>query len=144
MSGDKRKICPEIERCAVLIGQSVPSISLASAHGSWVQVCTTAKNTSLGATDQARQTLRSIEELLVELGSDKQQLLAVKVWIRDMADYPEIVQAWNEWIDARVAPVWSCRRADMAKAEILVEIRVDAARNSRHKPPESSLQRDRP
>lgn len=134
MSEGNLRICAEIERAAVLTGQSVPTISLATAHGNWVQVCTTANDSSLGALDQARQTLRSIEALLLELGSDKQQLLAVKVWIRDMADYPKIVQAWNEWIAASAAPAWSCRRADMAKAEILVEIRVDAARNSDYGP----------
>lgn len=117
-----------IEHSAILHGPSVPSISLATAHRAWVQVCTTATDIEAGAKVQTRETLEKLDRMLRDHGSDRRSIVCAKVWVRDMNDYHDVVAAWNEWIDPVCAPTWSCRQASMARPEIRVEIRLDAVR----------------
>lgn len=117
-----------VERARVLQGGSVPSISLCTAVFHWVQACTTAAHADRGAYGQAAEILSSIDTMLRELRSDRTRICSATIWIKRRNDYAQVVRAWNEWVPTGCAPVVSYRTADMARDELLVEIRVDAVR----------------
>lgn len=104
------------------------SISLGTAHRDWVSVCTVPSDSGVGIEGQAAQVLAALDGLLAEAGTDKSRLLTATVWLRQMSDYPGLVAVWNRWVDPANPPVFTCCRADMARPEILVEIKLTAAR----------------
>lgn len=105
-----------------------PRMSLGLAHGSWVTVCAVAPSRAPDVAHQTREVLELLEAYLTEMGSSKAQLLTATVWLKDMADYAAMNAEWNAWVDEDNPPVRSCVRADMARPEMLVEIRLTAAR----------------
>ncbi len=117
-----------IDRYGPVKGPGRPTMSLGIAHGDWISICTTARNRPANAEDQTRQIFAAFDGYLAEAGTDKSKLLTAQVWLRDMADYDAMNAAWNDWIDPANPPTRSCMRADMARPDTLVEIRITAVR----------------
>ena len=115
------------ERYGVIATERL-SISLGTAHRGWVSVCTVPSDTAAGIEGQVAQVLAALDGLLAEAGTDKSRLLTATIWLRRMADYPGMVAAWNRWVDPANPPALTCCRADMARPDILVEIKLTAAR----------------
>lgn len=79
---------------------------------------------------QTRDTLASIERLLVEAGSDKSRILSATVYLKDIAnDYAGLNAEWDTWLTPGTAPARACVEAKMYAPEVLVEISVVAAVN---------------
>jgi len=77
---------------------------------------------------QTRQTLASIERLLIEAGSDKSRLLSVTVYLKNMAeDYAAFNALWDAWLVPGTAPARACVQAPMYSPKVLVELSVIAA-----------------
>jgi len=75
---------------------------------------------------QTRDILDKIEALLAEAGSNKQQLLSVTIYLRDMKDFAAMNEVWDSWVEAGHAPARACVEARLARAELLVEMSVTA------------------
>ena len=116
-----------IERYGIIATERL-SISLGTAHRSWVSVCTVPSDSSAGIEGQVAQVLAALDGLLAEAGTDRSRLLTATIWLRRMSDYPAAIAVWNGWVDAANPPAFTCCRADMARPEILVEIKLTAAR----------------
>lgn len=77
---------------------------------------------------QTRETLTSIERLLVEAGSDKSRLLSATIHLRDIAaDYAGMNEVWDAWLAQGSAPARTTVQALMYAPEVRVEITVVAA-----------------
>ena len=77
---------------------------------------------------QTGQILDRIDEYLRDAGSDKRRLLSVVIWLADMSSYDEVNALWDKWVPAGNTPAGACVEAKLAQPELMVEMRVIAAR----------------
>jgi len=87
-----------------------------------------AKDSEQGIEGQTRTMLEKVESLLNDAQSSKQHILSATIYIKDMKDFLEMNSVWDCWIPEGHAPARACVQAQMARAELLVEISVIAAR----------------
>ena len=86
-----------------------------------------AGDVSTDVADQTRQVLDKIDGFLAKAGTDKSKLLMATVWLRDIADFAAMNQAWDSWVSPGHTPARACVESKLARPEIAVEIRVVAA-----------------
>ncbi len=97
-------------------------------HNETIYLCgQVANDRTAGIRVQTEQTLKKIEDLLAEAGSDNQHLLSVTIYLKDMSDFAEMNEVWDNWIAEGNAPARACVNAAMASPELLVEMSVVAA-----------------
>ncbi|MEJ6722029.1 MAG: RidA family protein [Ilumatobacter sp.] len=78
--------------------------------------------------DQTRSTLGRVDDLLIDAGSDREHLLSVTIYLRDIDnDFALMNEVWNAWVPTGHAPARACLEAHMARSKLLVEICVTAA-----------------
>ncbi len=106
-----------------------PRMSRCVVHGDRVFLAgLTAADTSQDVKGQTRQILERIDHYLQAAGTNKSNLLAANLWIKDMALFRDMNSVWNEWVDPQNPPARACVKADLARPEVLVEIMVTAAK----------------
>ncbi|WP_035061371.1 RidA family protein [Andreprevotia chitinilytica] len=88
------------------------------------QVAESLEKTTKG---QADEVLASIDHLLSEVGSDKQKLLSVTIYLADMADYDAMNEAWSAWVHPGQTPARATVEARLADPRYKVEMSVIAA-----------------
>jgi enamine deaminase RidA (YjgF/YER057c/UK114 family) len=76
---------------------------------------------------QVSEIFLSVERHLAELGSGKDRLLQVTIYLTDMANLAAFNAAWEAWIPQGCAPSRACIRADLASPGYLVELVLVAA-----------------
>ncbi len=86
-----------------------------------------AKDTSTDIADQTRTTLEKIDELLTSVGSCRNDILSVTIYVKTMDDFKGMNEVWDSWAPKGHAPARACVEASMARDEILVEMSVIAA-----------------
>ncbi|WP_372741007.1 RidA family protein [Neptunomonas sp.] len=97
-------------------------------HNNTVYLCgQVADDYNLNISEQTRQCLANIDALLTEVGSDRDQILTVTIYIRDMKDFDAMNIVWDTWVAESQKPARVCVEARMASPEILVEFSVIAA-----------------
>lgn len=81
-----------------------------------------------GATiqDQTAECLRRVDALLEQAGSSREHMLRATIWLADMSDFAGLNEVWNAWVPEGHAPARACGEAKLARAELKVEIIVDA------------------
>jgi len=104
-------------------------LSMAVAHAGVVylsgQVAIEARGRPVA--EQAREVLRRIDGLLAEAGGQRSRLLAVNLYLADLADLPEINAIWLEWLDGADPPCRTTVEARLASPDYLLEISATAA-----------------
>jgi enamine deaminase RidA (YjgF/YER057c/UK114 family) len=88
------------------------------------QVC---KDASKGIEEQTSSMLDKVDELLAQAGSDKEHILSATIYIKDMNDFSQMNDIWDNWIPEGFAPARACVQASMARDVLLVEISIIAA-----------------
>jgi enamine deaminase RidA (YjgF/YER057c/UK114 family) len=88
------------------------------------QVC---KDASKGIEEQTSSMLEKVDELLEQAGSDKEHILSATIYIKEMSDFSQMNEVWDNWIPEGYAPARACLEASMARDVLLVEISVIAA-----------------
>ncbi len=97
-------------------------------HNDTVYLCgQTAGNEEWDIAEQTRQCLKKIEDLLAKAGSEKNKILSVTIYIRDMKDFAAMNEVWDAWVADSEKPARACVEARMARDVILVEMSVVAA-----------------
>ena len=104
-----------------------PRMSHAVVHGNTVYLAGQVGEAGAPVAEQARQALASVERLLDEVGSGKDRMLQVIVWLADMADFAEMNAVWDAWIDVDHPPARATGEAKLATPEYKVEFIVTAA-----------------
>lgn len=83
---------------------------------------------SAGVEQQTRETLDNVERLLRQAGTDKQHILSVTIYLKDIeADFAGMNAIWDQWLPEGVAPARATVEAKLCEPEILVELSVVAA-----------------
>ena len=67
------------------------------------------------------------DALLTQAGSSREKMLRVTIWLADMSDFAGLNEVWNAWVPEGHAPARACGEAKLARAELKVEMIVDAA-----------------
>lgn len=76
---------------------------------------------------QLAQTFAAIDRALALAGSSRARLLAVTIYVKDLACMPQLNAAWDAWLPPGCAPGRTTVRADMVDPQCLVEMSVVAA-----------------
>jgi enamine deaminase RidA (YjgF/YER057c/UK114 family) len=85
-------------------------------------------NRKADCASQTREVLTKIDALLKEADSDNSRLLSAQIWLKDInRDFAAMNEAWSAWLPEGCAPARATIQADLASADVLVEIMVTAA-----------------
>lgn len=76
---------------------------------------------------QTQQIFAKADRFLKAADSDKGHLLAATIWLRDIADFGRMNEAWESWLTGCQPPARATVQAAMALPNILVEIQFTAA-----------------
>ena len=117
-----------IERYGLIDGPNRPRMCLGLAYDDWVTVCLVPPDTRSGAADQTVQILELFDQYLSAAGTDKRGIQLAQIWIACLDDFDAVKRQLDKWLVGEHQPAITCMRADMAKPEIAVEIRITAAR----------------
>jgi len=85
------------------------------------------KTVKQNAYEQTKEVLSLIDKLLAEIGSEKSKILTSQIFLADMADYAQLNQAWDEWVDSQNPPSRATVEAKLADSDWKVEIVIIAA-----------------
>lgn len=78
--------------------------------------------------EQTKQVLAKIETLLNKYNSDKEHILSVTIYLKDIIkDFTDMNSVWDCWIEEGFKPARACVEAKMARECLLVEMSVVAA-----------------
>lgn len=77
--------------------------------------------------EQTVELLTTIEKSLVSYGSDKEHIVSVTIYLRDIAQIEIFNEVWDNWLPLGSAPVRACVEAKLANPDYKVEIQLVAA-----------------
>lgn len=77
--------------------------------------------------EQTSQVLAAIDRLLAEVGSDKNRILSVTIYLASMEDYDAMNQVWSAWAPHGHTPARATIEARLADPRYKVEMSVIAA-----------------
>ena len=81
-------------------------------------------------TAQTQEVLSKIDALLAEAGSDKDHIVNATLYLQNIQrDFAAMNAVWSAWLPAGKAPTRTTLQAELARAEVLVEISVIAVRH---------------
>jgi enamine deaminase RidA (YjgF/YER057c/UK114 family) len=104
-------------------------LSDAVVHGSTIYLAgQVASDPSVDIKAQARDILAQIDRLLGELGSSKERLLTVTIYLADMSDFAAMNEVWDAWVPQGALPARATVEAKLARPEYRIEIQAIAAR----------------
>jgi len=108
--------------------QKGPRMSQAVVHAGTVYIAgKVARDGKAPLQEQTRDVLEQIEALLAEVGSSKSKLLAVNIYLPNIADFAAMNSVYDTWIDKDNPPVRACVEARLADPDLRVEITAIAA-----------------
>ena len=97
-------------------------------HAGTVYLCGQVADGGLsGITAQTENMLAKVDTLLQQAGSDRSRMLSATIYLRDMVDFPEMNEVWDNWVPEDCAPARACVESRLARPDLLVEITVVAA-----------------
>jgi enamine deaminase RidA (YjgF/YER057c/UK114 family) len=105
-----------------------PRMSQAVIHGDLVFLAGQVGEPGQSVADQARTALASVDRLLADAGSSRARILSATIWLADMADFAEMNEVWDAWVDPGNPPARATGEARLATSEYRFEVIVVAAR----------------
>ena len=81
-----------------------------------------ADNRKAGIEAQTREVLAKIDALLAEAGTGKAKLVAVNVFLPDIADFDAMNSVYDAWIDPENPAARACVEARLADPDLRVEM----------------------
>ena len=109
--------------------QPNPRLSAAVTFGELVFLSGQVPGDATDVGGQTAQVLEKIDALLAEAGSDKDHLLSATIYLKNIdQDFAAMNAVWSAWLSPGQAPSRTTLQAELARAQVLVEISVIAAR----------------
>jgi len=107
-----------------------PRMSMAVVHGNTVYVAgqVAQKTAGQSVTEQTKEILAIIDDLLAQAGTDKSKILMANIWLPDIATFQEMNAVWDAWVAPGNAPARATVEAKLAAPQYKVEIAVIAAK----------------
>ncbi|MBE9398075.1 RidA family protein [Pontibacterium sp. N1Y112] len=97
-------------------------------HNGTVYLCgQTASDPEWDTAEQTQRCLDKIDALLAEAGSERNKLLSITIYVRDMKDFAAMNAVYDAWVADCEKPARACVEARMARPDVLVEFTVIAA-----------------
>lgn len=97
-------------------------------HNGTIYLCgQTASDAAWDIKEQTQRCLDKVDALLAEAGSERNKILSVTIYVRDMKDFAGMNEVWDAWVADGEKPARACVEARMARPDILVELCVVAA-----------------
>lgn len=97
-------------------------------HNNTIYLCgQTSADDNKDVKEQTKVCLEKVEELLNNYGSDKQHILSVTIYLKEIALFADMNEVWDNWVEDGFEPARACVEAKMARENILVELSVIAA-----------------
>ncbi|CAH1658426.1 MAG: RidA family protein [Chelatococcus sp.] len=87
----------------------------------------TARGGPPDAAGQARVVLDQLDGLLAKAGTTRDRLLAVTIWLTDMADFDVVNAVYDGWVVPGAQPVRACVQSQLAAPELKIEVQATAA-----------------
>ncbi len=113
---------PEITRIGVSRRWSDAVVYRGTAY--FVEV---AEDASASPREQIRQVLDQAEARLSDLGSNRERLLQVIIYLPDPTHLAVLNELWDAWVPHGHAPSRACIHAPLASTEYAVELVITAA-----------------
>ncbi|RQW63569.1 RidA family protein [Vibrio viridaestus] len=108
--------------------ESTDRMSRIVKHNGTIYLCgQTAGDAAWDIAEQTQRCLDKIDALLEKAGSNRDKILSVTIYIRDMKDFAAMNEVWDAWIANSEKPARACVEARMARDVLLVEMSVIAA-----------------
>ncbi|RQW64598.1 RidA family protein [Vibrio viridaestus] len=108
--------------------ESTERMSRIVKHNGTIYLCgQTAGDAEWDITEQTQRCLDKIDALLEKAGSNRDKILSVTIYLRDMKDFAAMNAVWDAWIENNEKPARACVEARMARDVLLVEMSVIAA-----------------
>lgn len=86
-----------------------------------------ATDTTLDIRGQTQQTLDIIDRFLADAGTDKNHIMSVMIFLKDIEqDYTAMNEIWDAWCADIQAPPRTCVEAKLYRPDVLVEMTVVA------------------
>ncbi|ATZ63280.1 RidA family protein [Acinetobacter bereziniae] len=85
-----------------------------------------AKCTEQGIIQQTHCVLAQLEQLLLDIGTDKNRIIRIQIWLASMADFDEMNQVYDTWVSTIEKPARACVGAQLASPQYLIEIQATA------------------
>ena len=100
-----------------------------SGYKDLVWTVATSPDTSLDIKGQTKLTLDTIQNNLIELGSDKTKIVSAQVYIADMNSKSSMDDTWCDWLgdNPQNWPQRACLGVDL-EGDTLIEVTVTAVR----------------
>ncbi|WP_189051897.1 RidA family protein [Aliidongia dinghuensis] len=106
-----------------------PRLCEAVIHGDIIylsgQVADKAAGQSVAA--QTTDILGQIDRILADAGTDKTKIIEATIWLADISTFAEMNSVWDKWVPQGNTPSRACVEAKLARPDLTVEIRVNAA-----------------
>ncbi|RXH19003.1 RidA family protein [Bradyrhizobium guangzhouense] len=83
---------------------------------------------SADITQQTKEVLAKIDDMLARSGTDKSRLLSVQIWLKTMADFDAMNAVYDAWVVPGNAPGRACGKVELADPGYLIEVIAIAAR----------------
>ena len=105
-----------------------PRMSQAVIHGDTVYLAgQVADDFDSGLEQQTKEVLAKIDGLLKEAGSSRDKILAVTVYLSNIADFAAMNAVYDAWVDKANPPTRACLETRLADPRLRVEIVAIAA-----------------
>ena len=103
--------------------------SKSSAYKDLIWTVATSSDTTLDIAGQTKLTLETISKNLIELGTDKSNIVSAQVYIADMQSKPLMDKEWCEWIGGNSEhwPQRACLGVAL-EGNALIEVTVTAVK----------------
>ncbi|WP_247684660.1 RidA family protein [Pseudoalteromonas luteoviolacea] len=101
-----------------------------SAYKDLVWTVATSFDTQVDMAQQTQHTLNTIQDNLLELGSDKSKIVSAQVYIANMSDKPIMDDVWKSWLGPNPEhwPQRACLGVNL-EGDVLIEVTVTAVRD---------------
>ncbi|WP_299693296.1 RidA family protein [uncultured Tateyamaria sp.] len=106
---------------------TTPRMSQAVVHGDTVYLAGQCGTAHDPIADQTRTALAKVDSYLAQVGTSKDRLLSVTIWLSSIADYDAINQVWDAWLPVGHAPARSCGEVQIGGSGYDIEIICTAA-----------------
>lgn len=79
---------------------------------------------------QAARALEIVEQRLNQIGSNKDSILRVEIFLKDIyRDFQDFNSVWDAWVSKENPPARACVETNMASTTTLVELVVTAVKS---------------
>jgi enamine deaminase RidA (YjgF/YER057c/UK114 family) len=79
-------------------------------------------------TEQTREALAKVDDMLSRAGTDKSRLLSVQIWLKTMDDFAVMNAVYDAWVVPGDTPTRCCGKVELADPAYRIEIAGIAAR----------------